>query len=69
MHIYAARRRPASPAACCSPPFTLIKVLFGSDGPWLHPGLELHKVQLLGLPPLDAALIMGGNFLRLAGLA
>ncbi|MDN2675860.1 amidohydrolase family protein [Janthinobacterium sp. SUN033] len=45
------------------------KVLFGSDGPWLHPGLELHKIQLLGLPPADAALITGGNFLRLARLA
>ena len=45
------------------------KVLFGSDGPWLHPGLELHKIELLGLPPLDASLIMGGNFLRLTGLA
>ncbi|APA68140.1 amidohydrolase family protein [Janthinobacterium sp. 1_2014MBL_MicDiv] len=45
------------------------KVLFGSDGPWLHPGLELHKIHLLNLPPLDAALITGGNFLRLAGLA
>ena len=45
------------------------KVLFGSDGPWLHPGLELHKIELLGLPPPDASLIMGGNFLRLARLA
>ena len=27
------------------------KVLFGSDGPWLHPGVELAKVDLLGLPP------------------
>ena len=41
------------------------KVLFGSDGPWLHPGLELRKIRLLGLP-LDAeALILGGNALRL----
>lgn len=45
------------------------KVLFGSDGPWLHPGLELEKVRLLGLPQKDEALIMGGNFLRLTGQA
>jgi hypothetical protein len=25
------------------------RIIFGSDGPWLHPGLELHKVRLLGL--------------------
>lgn len=37
------------------------KVLFGSDGPWLHPGLELHKVRLLNLSPADTALILGGN--------
>lgn len=41
------------------------KVLFGSDGPWLHPGLELHKIRLLGLPPEKEALIAGGNILRL----
>jgi predicted TIM-barrel fold metal-dependent hydrolase len=41
------------------------KVLFGSDGPWLHPGLELHKIKLLGLPPDKEALILGGNVLRL----
>ena len=41
------------------------KVLFGSDGPWLHPGLELHKIRLLGLPPDAEALILGGNALRL----
>src|SRR5437868_4454492 len=23
------------------------KVLFGSDGPWIHPGVELHKIRLL----------------------
>ena len=43
------------------------KLLFGSDGPWLHPGLELHKVRLLGLPPADEALVLGGNLLRLIG--
>lgn len=41
------------------------KVLFGSDGPWLHPGLELHKIKLLGLPSDKEALILGGNILRL----
>jgi len=41
------------------------KVLFGSDGPWLHPGLELHKIRLLGLPPQQEALILAGNILRL----
>ena len=32
------------------------KVLFGSDGPWLHPGLEMHKVRLLRLPAEEEAL-------------
>jgi len=41
------------------------KILFGSDGPWLHPGVELAKVQALGLRPSDQALVVGGNFLRL----
>ena len=41
------------------------KVLFGSDGPWLHPGLELHKIRLLRLPSAKEALILGGNILRL----
>jgi uncharacterized protein len=41
------------------------KLLFGSDGPWLHPGLELHKIRLLGLPRKEEALILGGNALRL----
>jgi predicted TIM-barrel fold metal-dependent hydrolase len=43
------------------------KVLFGSDGPWLHPGLELMKVRLLGLSREDEALVLAGNLLRLAG--
>ena len=41
------------------------KILFGSDGPWLHPGVEIHKIRLLGLPPEKEALILGGNVLRL----
>ncbi len=45
------------------------KLLFGSDGPWLHPAVELAKLRLLGLPPRDEALVLGGNFLRLIGQA
>jgi hypothetical protein len=41
------------------------KILFGSDGPWLHPGLELHKIRLLGLSPENESLVLGGNILRL----
>jgi uncharacterized protein len=41
------------------------KLLFGSDGPWLHPGVELHKIRLLGLPRDEEALVLGGNALRL----
>ena len=41
------------------------KLLYGSDGPWLHPGLELYKIRLLHLPPRDEALVLGGNALRL----
>lgn len=43
------------------------KLLFGSDGPWLHPGVELYKVQMLHLSPKDTALVMGGNIQRLLG--
>ena len=32
------------------------KVLFGSDGPWLHPGVEMTKVLALGLDREDQAL-------------
>jgi uncharacterized protein len=45
------------------------KILFGSDGPWLHPALELAKVRLLHLAPADAALVQGGNLMRLASRA
>jgi predicted TIM-barrel fold metal-dependent hydrolase len=43
------------------------KVLFGSDGPWLHPGVELAKIHALGLGPRDQALVLGQNLLRLIG--
>ncbi|MBL8169199.1 MAG: amidohydrolase family protein [Acidobacteria bacterium] len=41
------------------------KILFGSDGPWLHPGVELAKVRALELSPADEQMVLGGNFLRL----
>jgi len=41
------------------------KIIFGSDGPWLHPALELHKIRLLRLPPEEEALILGRNVLKL----
>ena len=45
------------------------KLLFGSDGPWLHPGVELAKVRALGLTPAQERLVLGGNLLRLIGEA
>jgi hypothetical protein len=41
------------------------KVIFGSDGPWLHPGVELAKIKALGLAPADEQLVLGGNLARL----
>jgi predicted TIM-barrel fold metal-dependent hydrolase len=41
------------------------KILFGSDGPWLHPGVELAKVRALHLSPGDERLVVAGNLLRL----
>ena len=41
------------------------KILFGSDGPWLHPGVELEKVFALKLPASETQKILAGNFLKL----
>jgi uncharacterized protein len=41
------------------------KILFGTDGPWLHPAVELAKVKVLNLSDAEERLILGGNFLRL----
>ena len=41
------------------------KLLFGTDGPWLHPALEKYKIKLLKLSPEDEMLILGRNALRL----
>jgi predicted TIM-barrel fold metal-dependent hydrolase len=45
------------------------KILFGSDGPWLHPGIELAKVRALGLLRSDETLVLCDNFLQLIGRA
>lgn len=41
------------------------KLMFGSDGPWIHPGVELYKIRQLGLRKDEEALVLGGNMLRL----
>lgn len=41
------------------------KILFGSDGPWLHPGVELSKILYLKAKPEEEQLMLSGNFLRL----
>jgi len=41
------------------------KILFGSDGPWLHPGVELSKIRALELPRDAEQLVLARNFLRL----
>jgi uncharacterized protein len=41
------------------------KLLFGSDGPWLHPGVELDKVKWLSLSADEERSVLGGNALRL----
>ncbi len=41
------------------------KLLFGSDGPWLHPGLELLKVRALPLTPAVRRLVEGETIIRL----
>ena len=41
------------------------KILYGSDGPFCHPGLELQKIRLLGLPHEQEALVLGKNLMAL----
>jgi uncharacterized protein len=45
------------------------KILFGTDGPWLHPGVELAKIRALGLSARAERLIVAGNWLRLTAQA
>jgi predicted TIM-barrel fold metal-dependent hydrolase len=44
------------------------RLVFGSDGPWLHPALELAKIRLLGLTSDEEALVVGGNLRRILRL-
>ncbi|HYR26935.1 MAG TPA: amidohydrolase family protein [Thermoanaerobaculia bacterium] len=41
------------------------KVVFGTDSPWLHPGVELQKIRVLEIAPADQRKIVSGNILRL----
>lgn len=41
------------------------KVIFGSDGPELHPGVELAKIRYLGLPAAIEADVLGGTLRRI----
>jgi uncharacterized protein len=41
------------------------KILFGSDGPWIHPGIELEKIYALHLTPHEQEKILYKNFLQL----
>jgi hypothetical protein len=43
------------------------KILFGSDGPWLHPGVELAKIHALHPSPAEAQRMLSGNLLKLIG--
>jgi uncharacterized protein len=37
------------------------KVLFGTDGPWLHPAVEHAKITALQATPDDRAQMLGGT--------
>jgi predicted TIM-barrel fold metal-dependent hydrolase len=41
------------------------KILFGSDGPYLHPGVELAKIRALALPANQETAVLGGTLLSL----
>ncbi len=45
------------------------KILFGSDGPWLHPGVELSKIFALKMGQSDIEKVVSGNFLKLISRA
>ncbi|HEX2241129.1 MAG TPA: amidohydrolase family protein [Actinomycetota bacterium] len=41
------------------------KFIFGSDGPWLHPGVELEKVYAMHLDRADERDVLALNIMRL----
>lgn len=41
------------------------KILFGTDGPWLHPGVELAKIHALDLSREGRDAVLSGNWRRL----
>jgi uncharacterized protein len=43
------------------------KILFGTDGPWLHPAVELSKIDALKPNLKEESQMLYGNFLRLTG--
>ena len=44
------------------------KMIFGSDGPGLHCGVELARIQHLDLTPEQREMVLYGNIARLIGL-
>ena len=45
------------------------KIIFGTDGPWLHPAVELSKIYALTNNEKDLQKILAYNFLRLTAKA
>jgi uncharacterized protein len=41
------------------------KILFGTDGPWMHPAVELQKIVALKATDKEEQAMLSGNFLKL----
>lgn len=44
------------------------KMIFGSDGPGLHCGVELARIKVLGLPKEQETMVLGGTIEKLLGI-
>jgi hypothetical protein len=44
------------------------KMIFGSDGPGLHCGVEMSRVKFLHLPKDQEAMVLGGTIAKLLGI-